>query len=103
MLPDVTFVDISMQIDWQTGSDNNGEDDRWSDGTLIQNYAQFEDPRDPGQYISVTCNAEWQSYNRDSFASRVFVGNYVGDESFRVEDSQTGGPISRGTLPEGEL
>ena len=35
----VTFEDVQLQIDWQTGSDNNGDGERWFDGQFIQNYA----------------------------------------------------------------
>ena len=66
---------------WQT------QGREWKDGYWVQNYLQQEDPRNPGKYMGMTCNAE---YDRPSssrkYSNNVVVRNFYGG-SLSIRDA----------------
>ena len=57
----------------------------FKNGSWIQSYAQFEDPKKPGTYAAVTCNVGYDSGNSKASGSGVSVGSFYGD-SIAVAD-----------------
>ena len=50
----------------------------WKNGSWIQSYAQFEDPKNPGMWSGVTCNVGFDSGNSKASGSAVSIGSSYG-------------------------
>ena len=65
-----------------------------SDRFQVQNYLEVEQAENPGNFIAMTCNAE---YMEDKpYATDIQVKNYFGKQSLRVSDS--GGNIRKDSI-----
>ena len=86
---------VILTVKWQNDGHN------WNNNYWLQNYVQWSDPFSPENYISMTCNTE---YNRKSeSASSIVIRNNYGKESIKVSDMPAGKWDSLGAAPGQEL
>ena len=69
----------------------------FEDGTWIQNWAQWEDDENAGQYLQMTCNVKFDASKEVSLPANVLI-RALGGTSIDHLTVTTGGPQDIGTL-----
>ena len=81
MTDDGSLQTITVTMGWET------EGDKWDDKAWVQNFAQWPDPANVGEYIGVTCNAQY--IRGDAYSYNVSVDTMAG-ESLSNSDADGG-------------
>ena len=74
-------LQVWLYVKWRTGGE------RWADEYWIQNYLQIGDSESINTFIVMTCNAEYTREELGGNSAIVFIGNYYGEQSFKVADN----------------
>ena len=80
---------INFVLEWETVGDD------WDDGYWVQNYAQWPVEGQPGKYMAMTCNAQYDE--DEGYARNVSILNYYGNEQITVSEALAGKWDSYGT------
>ena len=52
----------------------------WASRQYVQFYLQYEDPENPGKYVSMTCNAKYdRPKDGRNYSNQVEIRNYYGN------------------------
>ena len=59
---------------------------KWSNNVFVQVYGQFEDPDNPGNYVSFTCNSEFRK--DQDFSTTNAVRSFIGSSSLETSQNR---------------